>query len=83
MPIKKVSRGQKINQRPNLKRLPAYVSRKSISSFESYQTQLVTIRNVLLHDRRFTIGTRTMNHRDVRAHCSGTKDYAIRKIIIY
>lgn len=42
--IKKVSRGQKINQRLSLKRLPAYVSRKSISSFESYQTQLVTIR---------------------------------------
>lgn len=40
-------------------------------------------KNVLLHDRRFTIGTRTMNHRDVRAHCSDTKGYAIRKVIVY
>lgn len=75
---KKFHVAKKINQRPSSKRLPAYDIKEINFIVRILSNAIGYDKNVLLHDRRFTIGNaNNESPRDVRAHCSDTKGYEI------
>lgn len=75
---KKFHVAKKINQQPSSKRLPAYDIKEINFIVRILSNAIGYDKNVLLHDRRFTIGNaNNESPRDVRAHCSDTKAYEI------